>query len=423
MTKASKREAVAALNIALGELDPTRPDTIGVAGATLRVYLMEWLDGQRPYLRASTLHSYRIAVGRILGRLGDTTLKSVTPSQVQVLQTDLLAAGGRDGRPLSAKTVANTHVVLHKALADAVRLGLLDRNVVAAVDPPRVPRPDLSVWSVDQVRVFLSVASSHRLSAAFVLLATTGMRRSEVLGLRWSDIDLDDRALSIIRTLTVVDGRPVVAAPKTTASRRLVYLDSGTVNALRAHHDRSTNSYDDYVFQSADGQPVNPASFSNTFDRLVTRSGLPRIRLHDLRHTYSTLALRLGTHPVLLSERLGHTSIEGHDRSLLARHPEHPQERRRRRRTTHPAQTRLSRRQSSRCVGRPAASWRSLLAGVSGSLNGGGRAPAFRSGRCVPASVRSGRRPLAACVAHLDPSRSEDSTLRLRASRVGTADA
>jgi integrase len=107
----------------------------------------------------------------------------------------------------------------------------------------------------------------------------------------------------------VVDGRPIVTAPKTTASRRLVYLDSSTIDALRVHRDASTVSRDGYVFQSINGQPVNPASFSKTVDWLVARIGLPRIRLHDLRHTYATLALRLGTHPVLLSERLGHTSI------------------------------------------------------------------------------------------------------------------
>jgi integrase len=89
----------------------------------------------------------------------------------------------------------------------------------------------------------------------------------------------------------------------------LVYVDAGTLDALRVHREKSTVSRDDYVFQSADGQPVNPASFSNTFDRLVAHSGLPRIRLHDLRHTYATLALRFGTHPVLLSDRLVHTSI------------------------------------------------------------------------------------------------------------------
>jgi integrase len=306
---ATKREAVAALNNALSELNATRSEAGAAGGVLVRDYLAEWLEGQRLDLRASTLHSYRIAVGRITGRLRDTTLRSLTSAQVQGLQTDLLANGGRDDRPLAENSVANTRMVFHKAMADAVRLGLLNHNVVAAVDPPRVPRPQLSVWTVDQLRDFLRVTSSHRLSAAFVLLATTGMRRSEVLGLRWSDIDFEDCSVSIVRTLTVVDGRPVVTAPKTAASRRLVYLDTRTVTALRAHRDLSTVSRAAYVFQSGDGQPVNPASFSNTFDRLVARSELPRIRLHDLRHTYATLALRLGTHPVVLSERLGHTSI------------------------------------------------------------------------------------------------------------------
>ena len=307
----TKREAVAALSTALDGVNSTRPEAVVAGGVALRDYLAEWLEGQRHYLRASTLHSYRIAVDRIISRLGDTNLASLSPAQVQLLQTGLLANGGREGRPLAEKTVANTHVVLHKALADAMRLGLLDRNVVAAVDPPRVPRPQLSVWTVDQLRDFLSAASSHRLFAAFVLLATTGMRRSEALGLRWSDVDFDDRSVSIVRTLTVVDGRSVVTAPKTRASRRLVYLDTRSIDILQLHRDRdrSTVERDAYVFQTIDGQPVNPASFSNTFDRLVARSGLPRIRLHDLRHTYATLALRLGTHPVLLSERLGHTSI------------------------------------------------------------------------------------------------------------------
>jgi integrase len=126
-------------------------------------------------------------------------------------------------------------VVLHKALADAVHLGLLDRNVIAAVDRPRAPRPQLTVWTVDQVRDFLSVASLHRLFAAFVLLATTGMRRSEVLGLQWSDVDFDDRSVSIVRTLTVVDGRPVVTSPKTRARRRPVYLDTCSIDILQLH--------------------------------------------------------------------------------------------------------------------------------------------------------------------------------------------
>jgi len=124
------------LNYALAKLDATTAALVPAGGISVRNYLSEWLDRQVPYLRASTLHSYRIAVGRIVTRLGDTTLNSLVPSQVQGLQTELLASGGREGRPIAAKTVANTQSVLHKALADAVRLRLLDRNVAAAVDPP-----------------------------------------------------------------------------------------------------------------------------------------------------------------------------------------------------------------------------------------------------------------------------------------------
>ena len=124
----TKRDAVAALNEALTDVNATSEAT-AAGGLNVRDYLSEWLDGQRRYLRASTLHSYRIAVDRIIARLGDIQLSALAPARVQRLQTDLLTAGGRDGRPLAAKTVANTHVVLHKSLADAVRLGLLDHNV------------------------------------------------------------------------------------------------------------------------------------------------------------------------------------------------------------------------------------------------------------------------------------------------------
>ena len=122
---ATKREAVAALNVALINVNATHPVTGVVAGVTLGEYLAEWLEGQAHYLRASTLHSYRIAVGRITALLGNTKLGSLTAAQVQQFQMGLLATGGRDGRPLATKTVANTHVVLHKALADAVRLGII----------------------------------------------------------------------------------------------------------------------------------------------------------------------------------------------------------------------------------------------------------------------------------------------------------
>ncbi len=208
---------------------------------------------------------------------------------------------------LAAKTVANVHAVLHRALADGVRLGVLDRNVASQVSRPRVERPELNLWTVDELRAFLHSVEAHRLYAAFVMLATTGMRRGEVLGLRRSDVDLAASSLSVRRSATVVDGKLQIVAPKTTAGRRLVVLDTTTVEILGEHLDNSVGSV--WVFPGERAGPVNPASFSATFDRLVARAGVPRIRVHDLRHTYATIALRAGVHPAVVSERLGHSSI------------------------------------------------------------------------------------------------------------------
>ena len=136
---------------------------------------------------------------------------------------------------------------------------------------------------------------------AFVLLATTGMRRGEVLGLRWEDVDFTGRALSIVQTLTTVRGDKHIGPPKTGKSRRRVSIDSVTLDALKEHRKRQRvertataefwSNDGDLVFTDELGEPVHPNRFSQTFDRIVRDARLPRIRLHDLRHSYATLAL------------------------------------------------------------------------------------------------------------------------------------
>ena len=169
------------------------------------------------------------------------------------------------------------------------------------------------VWSANEVRRFLEHVNGHRLSMAFRLLATTGMRRGEMLGLRWGDVDWNRGALSVVRSLGLVDGVLVMSPGKTTASRRSVFLDAVTLDDLRAHCQRAIDTRaggdGDPVFAARRGGPTHPDSFSNTFDRLVATADVPRVRLHDLRHTYATLALRAGMHPVVLAERLGHSSV------------------------------------------------------------------------------------------------------------------
>jgi integrase len=284
---------------------------------TVGEYLDEWLQMQQPRLRATTHHSYAMAVNRIKSGLGSAKLQSLTPLQVERFYRELTSA--RLGRDYSPKTIRNTHTVLRKALADAERLELVIRNAAAAARPPAVDHKDRVTWSSEELGEFLESVRDDRLYPVFVELATTGMRRGEVLGLRWRDVDFDAGDLAIANTRTPVKSEIVTGPPKTARSRRQVFLDEWTLDVLRAQRrsqaaDRlaagpAWNADEDYVFTDELGVPVNPNSVSKRFDTIVRKSGLPRIRLHDLRHTYATVALKAGVHPKVVSERLGHATV------------------------------------------------------------------------------------------------------------------
>jgi integrase len=297
----TKREAQAVLNDLLLEREFVRRPDVSVFGPTVGEYLEEWLARARVSVRESTWAAYRNAVAHLVDGLGGGSLRLLSALEVERFEQRLLASGR------SAKTVANVHAVLHRALADAVRDGLVDRNVASLVSPPRAERPEMSTWTVAELKQFLRSVEGHRLYATFVVFATTGMRRGEVLGLQRADVDLARAELSVRRTVGVVDGRIDIGPPKSTSSRRLVALDTTTTAVVADHLEHRAGPV--WVFPGEGDGPLNPASFSNTFDRLVARAGVPRIRLHDLRHTYATIALRAGVHPAIVSERLGHSSI------------------------------------------------------------------------------------------------------------------
>ena len=154
---------------------------------------------------------------------------------------------------------------------------------------------------------------------AFTILASTGMRRGEALGLRWSDVDFDSSQIAIVQTVSTVNSKVVVGQPKTSGSRRTVYVHDATIRALRQQRQLQAEERlaagpawdpsNDLVFRNLTGGPVNPDWFSRHFDQLVAKAGVPRIRLHDLRHTNATLSLKAGVHPKVVSERLGHSTI------------------------------------------------------------------------------------------------------------------
>lgn len=313
----TKREAETALAAAQQSVEQGSV----VAKSTMNVgaFLDEWLVSQQGRLKASTHHSYVITSKRIRSGLGHVQVQSLTPMQIEGFYSDLLDHGRADGTGLSPKTVRNTHTVLRKALSDAQRLGLVYRNAADAARGPSVERPEFRVWSSDELRQFFATAESNRLGAAFVMLATTGLRRGEVLGVRWRDLDLDARTLSVVQTITNVDGKLVFGKPKTSKSVRLISIDERTASMLRQH--RRTQREDqiamgpdwgndgDLAFTDEAGGPIRPEWFSKEFGRLVAASGVPRIRLHDVRHTYATIALKTGIPAKVVSEHLGHSTI------------------------------------------------------------------------------------------------------------------
>jgi len=280
----------------------------------LRDYLDQWLTAIAPNVRAATHRRYRdLARLHVLPILGNVRLSKLAASDVQHLYADRLGAG------LSPTSVRHVHGVLHKVLDQAVRWGLLSRNVTDAVDPPRRATPEAKTWEARQAAKFLVAATGDDLDALWRLAILTGMRRGELLGLLWADLDLDRGAVAVRRTMSRGAGSKLVAGePKTASGRRQIALPATAAESLRRHRVRQLEhrlaagpAYDDQgrVFTNETGGPLHPNSLALRFRRLTLAAGLPAIRFHDLRHTCATLMLANGEHPKVVQERLGHADI------------------------------------------------------------------------------------------------------------------
>lgn len=250
----------------------------------------------------------------VVPHIGRVPLRNLTVTHLEDLYARLRSSGRHDGGPLAPKTVLNVHQILRTALGDAERAGLVHRNVARLMDPPgHGAAPEQRCWNEHELGQFLQVAIEHRLGPAIWLAAMTGMRRGEVLGLRWSDIDLDTATLSIRRSVSCTGYQVHTTPTKTRTSRRAIDLDQQTAAVLREwrHHqleELGTITADGSVFTRPDGQPVHPHTLSQTVARLQRAAGVPSIRLHDLRHTHATLMLKHGIPLKVVSERLGHST-------------------------------------------------------------------------------------------------------------------
>jgi integrase len=291
---------------------------------TLGDYLVErWLPAKRGQLRPSTFDSYaRNIQNHVLPRVGSIPIQRLTPEDLDAFYAHLLTEGRLNGSGggLSAKSVRYVHGIIRKALADALRKGSVTRNVADLADPPKPSATrtrSMQVWTAAQLRQFLEEIGGHRLFPALYLAANTGMRRGEVLGLRWKDVDLDRSRLSVQQALVNVAYELQLADVKTTTSRRTIDLDERTIGVLRSWRKAQLeeqllvgrrDDHDALVFAQPDGSPIHPDYFSQVFERHMARSELPRIRLHDLRHTHATILLQAGVPVKVVSERLGHSS-------------------------------------------------------------------------------------------------------------------
>lgn len=282
---------------------------------TVSEFLSVWLDTYAvSNVSVRTLHGYRGYINRYIDTtIGKIPIQSLTVRHVQQVYSGMLVKG------LSHTTVVQLHRIFRQALSHAVRWGILTRNVADATSPPRIHHKSITMWDVDTIQRFLACSKGSKYQHMYHLAILTGMRRSELTGLKWENVDTLRCVLSVVNTLQKIVGQGLVEGePKTSKSRRSIALAQDAIDVL--HSIRGQQIEDQlaagplwertgYVFTQKDGLPVYPDMPSREFARIVSRNNLPHLTFHGLRHAHATLALRAGVNLKVISERLGHSNI------------------------------------------------------------------------------------------------------------------
>ena len=279
-------------------------------------YLTQWLENIRHRVRPKTLEGYGSLIKvHIIPRLGKNKLDKLTPEQIGKAWSDMLSQGN------SANVIEHCHARLSTALNAALqrRPSLIDQNPCLSVSPPKVYKQELRPPNAEAVHKILEAARDTDYYEVIHTAFYTGLRRGELLALRWGDVDLDMATASVSRTVyRAKGGTSMFTEPKTAKGKRLVSLTPSSallLRALRERHkmDGSLQGYqvteDSLVFCYRNGSPILPRAFSGAFRRIMHRAGLEGYRPHDTRHAHATLMLRQGVHPKIVQERLGHARI------------------------------------------------------------------------------------------------------------------
>lgn len=291
-----------------------------VRSLTFAAYLTgQWLPAKKLQLAASTYRGYERNIQlHVVPTLGRTSMRRLRYQQIESLYDSLLHP--REGRGLAPKSVYAVHLIIRGALADACRRGLVTRNVADVARAPRqraLQRVESTSLTDTELRTLMRAAAGHRYFPIYWLAAMTGMRRNEVLGLQWPDIDVAKKRLHLNRGLVSVDYEVHQTRGKTKTARRSIDLDDTTLKVLtgwKAYQAAELSAVgitndDNWVFTNGDGDNVHPQAVYTAFRRLVDNTDVPRLRFHDLRHTHGSLLIKEGVPVKVVSERLGHSHI------------------------------------------------------------------------------------------------------------------
>lgn len=288
---------------------------------TLKDYLNYWLSSYVDNnLSETTIYGYRYLMElHVIPILGNIQLQKLQPIQIQNLYDEKLKNGRLDGKGgLSAKSITYIHRVLRKALSQALKLQLVSRNVADYVEIPKKKPFNASVLNKNELSLYLDAFKDTYLYLPVVLALSVGLRRGETLGLRWKDIDFENKTIIINQTLLHAKAGIIVGTPKTERSHRSIVISESILGLFKKQQEKQAeykskleDAYNDHdlVCCHEDGSPINPATLSRKFEKILRRNNLNHIRFHDLRHTNATLLLECKVPAKIVSERLGHSTI------------------------------------------------------------------------------------------------------------------
>jgi integrase len=288
--KGTKKDAEKRLSEMLHQIDTG--SFMAPGKTTVKDFLERWIEDCRPNLSPESHEKYRYVVRKeFIPNLGSIVLTQLKPEHLQKLYTAM------QNRGLSTRTARGYHAVIHTALKTAVKWGLIDRNPADAVIPPKMLRHEMKTWDEPEIRQFLEAAKGSPHYALFYTALFTGMRRSELLGLKWSDVDLVLGQVSVGRGLHCLEGGHFVfTEPKSAKSRRNIALTPSNALLLKEHQEKqrldramlgASWTNDDLVFGTLEGEPRRPTAISRAWELMAKHAGVKRIRFHDARHTHA----------------------------------------------------------------------------------------------------------------------------------------